>query len=103
MSGPEFLVYQREGGTPGLLVRLEGDTVWLSQAQLVELFSDEQAKTLAYLSRTFSNDADRKASEEFDRWRLAEASGESAVEADFKRALEAAKKARPAKPMEKVE
>lgn len=34
----QFLVYQAEDGTLKLDVRLEGDTVWLTQAHMVELF-----------------------------------------------------------------
>ncbi len=34
----EIIIYQAAGGTPALEVRLEADTVWLSQRQMAELF-----------------------------------------------------------------
>lgn len=41
MSSPpesEVVLYQREDGQPAIEVRFEGDTSWLSQAQMAELF-----------------------------------------------------------------
>jgi hypothetical protein len=35
---PQFLLYRTESGPTRLLVRLEGDPVWLSQAQISDLF-----------------------------------------------------------------
>ena len=34
----EIILYQTEDGTSKIEVRLEDETVWLSQAQMVELF-----------------------------------------------------------------
>src|SRR5581483_1102575 len=38
MDETQFLLYQTDGGSTRLLVRLEDETVWLSQAQMAELF-----------------------------------------------------------------
>jgi hypothetical protein len=38
MSNSEILLYQTEDGQTKIDVRLEEETVWLSQAQMVELF-----------------------------------------------------------------
>ena len=35
---PEIIIYQPENGVPIVQVRLEGETVWLTQKQLAELF-----------------------------------------------------------------
>ena len=34
----EFLIYQSEEGCPKIEVRLENENIWLTQAQLVELY-----------------------------------------------------------------
>lgn len=34
----EIIIYQSEDGSNNLKVKLEDETVWLTQAQLVELF-----------------------------------------------------------------
>lgn len=38
----EVLLYQRDEGAPALEVRLDGETVWLSQQQIAELFQTSQ-------------------------------------------------------------
>jgi len=38
MSNSEILIYQTQDGQTKIDVRLEEETVWLSQAQMVELF-----------------------------------------------------------------
>lgn len=35
----QFLIYQTEGGQTRLTVRLEGETVWLSQNMMAELLA----------------------------------------------------------------
>ena len=39
--GGEIVLYQSEGGSPALEVRLEKDTVWLSQRQMSALFDKD--------------------------------------------------------------
>ena len=42
-SKSQFLVYRDESGQARIDVRFDGDTVWLTQAQLVDLFSSSKA------------------------------------------------------------
>jgi len=37
-SNNEIIIYTGDNGQPVIQVRIEGETVWLNQAQLVELF-----------------------------------------------------------------
>ena len=47
----EIIVYQPEGGEFHIEVRVEQDTVWLTQAQMAELFS----KNVSVISRHIAN------------------------------------------------
>jgi prophage maintenance system killer protein len=47
-------VYQDEGGGVRLEVRLEGDTVWLSLAQMAELFGRDKSVISRHLTRVFA-------------------------------------------------
>ncbi|SHH13562.1 hypothetical protein SAMN05720766_107138 [Fibrobacter sp. UWH9] len=47
----EIIVYQPEGGEFHIEVRLDNDTVWLTQAQMAELFG----KSVSVISRHISN------------------------------------------------
>lgn len=42
-SDKQIEIYQTADGQTGITVRLESDTVWLSQAQMVELFGRNQS------------------------------------------------------------
>ena len=53
-QGGEVLLYQAADGGPALDVRLEQDTVWLSQAQLVELFQRDQSVISRHVRNVFS-------------------------------------------------
>lgn len=39
----DIVLYQSEDGTTRLEVKLQGDTVWLTQAQMSELFQKDQS------------------------------------------------------------
>ena len=39
----EIIIYESDDGTPQISVRVENETVWLSQTQLVELFQSSKA------------------------------------------------------------
>jgi len=43
MANSEILFYQTEDGQTKIDARLEEETVWLSQAQMVELFQEERS------------------------------------------------------------
>lgn len=56
MSEPtanEILIYTREDGTPAINVRLEDETIWVTQAQLVELFQSSKANISEHISNVF--------------------------------------------------
>lgn len=49
----EIIIYQSEEGTPKIDVKLEGETVWLSQAQLVELYQSSKANVSEHIKHIF--------------------------------------------------
>lgn len=49
----EIAVYQEKGGRVRLEVRLEGDTVWLSLAQMAALFGRDKSVISRHLRRVF--------------------------------------------------
>jgi len=51
--GGQFLVYQAEDGKLKIDVRMEGETVWLTQQQLAELFQTTQQNVSLHLSNIF--------------------------------------------------
>ena len=57
----EIIIYQPDS-TLSLDVRVEDDTVWLTQAQIVELFASSKANISEHLKNIFvSNELDRGA------------------------------------------
>ena len=50
----EIVLYQRGDGQPAIEVRLDGDTVWVTQAQLVELFQSSKANISEHISNIFA-------------------------------------------------
>lgn len=52
MSG-EIVLYQRDDGTPAIEVRLEDDTLWVTQAQLVDLFQSSKANISQHIKNIF--------------------------------------------------
>jgi len=49
----EIVVYQREDGAPAIDVRLDGETVWVTQAQLVDLFQSSKANISEHIKNIF--------------------------------------------------
>lgn len=49
----EILIYQSADGGPALDVRLEQDTVWLTQAQMAELFGRERSVVTKHVNNVF--------------------------------------------------
>ena len=49
----EIILYQTEDGTSKIEVRLEDETVWLSQAQIGELFQKAKATISEHLKNIF--------------------------------------------------
>ena len=49
----EIVVYQPEGGEFHIAVRVENESVWLSQAQMAELFHATKQNISLHISRIF--------------------------------------------------
>lgn len=52
-STGEVILYQREDGAPYLEVRLQGETVWLTQQQIAELFGTTQQNVSSHLHNVY--------------------------------------------------
>ena len=50
----EIIIYEGDGGKPKIAVQISGDTVWLSQAQLVELFDSSKANISEHIKNIFT-------------------------------------------------
>ena len=52
----EIIIYEGDEGQPNIEVRIEGETVWLTQAQLVELFASSKANVSEHIKHIFEED-----------------------------------------------
>jgi hypothetical protein len=52
-SGGEIILYQR-GDEPAIDVRLDGDTVWLSQQQLADLFQTSRTNVVEHIANIYA-------------------------------------------------
>ncbi|NTW30289.1 MAG: virulence RhuM family protein [Candidatus Moranbacteria bacterium] len=50
----EIIIYEGENGTPSISVRMQGETVWLNQAQLVELFDSSKSNISEHIKNIFA-------------------------------------------------
>jgi len=50
----EVIIYEGADGAPNIEVRVEGETVWLSQLQLVELFQSSKANVSEHIKNIFT-------------------------------------------------
>ena len=50
----EIIIYRGESGQPKLEVRIKNETVWLTQAQLVELFQSSKANVSEHIKHIFA-------------------------------------------------
>jgi hypothetical protein len=53
MSEPNFLLYETAPGQTRILVRVEDESVWLSQAQMVELFQTSKQNVSLHIRNVF--------------------------------------------------
>ena len=53
MEENKIIIYQSEDGQTQIDVRLENETVWLTQAQMVELFQKDQSVIARHISNVF--------------------------------------------------
>ena len=49
----QIVIYQTEDGKTAIDVRLENETVWLSQAQMANLFQKDQSVIARHISNVF--------------------------------------------------
>lgn len=54
IGGGEFLLYQTEDGGTRVDVRMENETVWLTQAQMAELFQRERSVITKHIANAFA-------------------------------------------------
>ena len=50
----ELIIYQTEDGLTKIQTRLENETVWLTQAQMAELFGKERSVITKHIKNVFS-------------------------------------------------
>ncbi len=55
MNKGEIIIYQSEDGHTELNVRLDGDTVWLSQAQIAHLFQIDRTSIVRHINNIYRN------------------------------------------------
>ena len=53
MQNSEIIIYENNSGLPDINVRVEGETVWLSQAQLAELFDTSRPNVTMHIKNIF--------------------------------------------------
>jgi len=54
MEENKIVIYQTEDGQTQIDVRLENDTVWLTQAQMAELFQKDQSVVARHLNNAYN-------------------------------------------------
>lgn len=52
-SNDAIIIYQSADGRPSIEVRVENETVWLSQAKIVELFTTSKANVSEHIKHIF--------------------------------------------------
>ena len=53
MEENKIVIYQTEDGQTQIDVRLENETVWLTQAQMAELFQKDQSVVARHINNLF--------------------------------------------------
>ena len=54
-SKSEIIIYEGEGGKPRIEVRMDGDTAWLSQSRIAELFTVQRPAITKHLKNIFES------------------------------------------------
>ncbi|NOR85870.1 cell filamentation protein Fic [archaeon] len=49
----KIIIYESDNGSPSIEVKIQGETVWLTQAQLVELFNSSKANISEHIKHIF--------------------------------------------------
>lgn len=53
MNNGEIIIYQTQDGQTSINVKMEGETVWLSQAQMAELFQKDRTVIGRHINNIF--------------------------------------------------
>jgi len=53
MNNSEIIIYEGDDGQPNIEVRVEGETLWLTQAQLAELFNTSRPNITMHIKNIF--------------------------------------------------
>ena len=56
MEENKIVIYQTEDGQTQIDVRLENDTVWLTQAQMVDLFKSSRTNILEHIQHIYEDE-----------------------------------------------
>lgn len=56
MEENKIIIYQTEDGQTQIDVRLENETVWLTQAQMAELFQTDRTSILRHIGNIYRTD-----------------------------------------------
>ena len=75
----EVILYRRDDGAPVLEVRLEEETVWLSQQQIAELFQTSRTNVVEHL-RNIYNEAELDEAATCRRFRQVRTEGSRQIE-----------------------
>ena len=78
----EILIYQNQNGNIKIDVRLEEETVWLTQAQLCELFQKSKATISEHIKNVFE-EAELDSTATVRKFRTVQLEGERTVERDL--------------------
>ena len=56
MENNKIIIYEGDNGMPKLEVQIENETVWLTQAQMVELFQSSKANVSEHIKHIFQEE-----------------------------------------------
>lgn len=65
MEANQIIIYQTKNGETGIDVKLENETVWLTQAQMVNLFQRDQSVISRHINNIFKDELDRNSNMHF--------------------------------------
>lgn len=77
----EIIIYQSEEGQPKIEVRLENENVWLTQAQLVELYQSSKSNVSEHIKHIFE-EGELKEISTVRNFRTVQIEGKRSVERD---------------------
>ena len=58
-SNGDIIIYQTEDGLTKINVKIENETVWLSQQQMAELFSTSRTNIIEHINNIYEEELDK--------------------------------------------